>query len=212
DGNTLSFTGCISSYDSSTSVLSRSGSVATESESVGPGVLWGQPITVINEQSDLSLFSTSTSSQNTPVRTAAPSTTATPPVASSTAGFTSAAASPSSTAESSGLSTGASVGIGVGVALAVVFLLAIAGFFLWRRKRKGNRPAEPELDSRQVPPTVPPQPPAELDAERARHEMEGAYAPQKPAMSQPQSTSAYETARAKGWRPRTVGPMTELPT
>ncbi|KAI0015252.1 hypothetical protein F4780DRAFT_94226 [Xylariomycetidae sp. FL0641] len=42
--------------------------------------------------------------------------------------------SPESSDESSGLSSGAAAGIGVGVTLAVV-LMALAGWFVWRRKR-----------------------------------------------------------------------------
>ncbi|KAI9686434.1 MAG: hypothetical protein M1822_003781 [Bathelium mastoideum] len=208
DGNTYSFTGCISSYDSSTSVLSRSGSVATASASVGPGELWGQPITVMNQQSDLSLFSTSATSKTHAPTPAASATT----VASSTSSPPALETSTSAPANtSSGLSTGAAVGIGVGVGLGVLLLLAIVGFIWWRRRRN-NGTQRLELDGRQVqPPPMTNGPPQELDAQRAAQELEGSYAPVKHPHNT-EGTSAYNQTRTKRWRPRSAATPIELPT
>ncbi|KAL9096453.1 MAG: hypothetical protein Q9165_001450 [Trypethelium subeluteriae] len=219
DGNTLLFTGCISSYGSSTSVLSRSGSLATASASVGPGTLWGQPITVMNEASDLSLYSTTSTAMTT-------SQTALPVATSASLAQTSAqttaqtsvlpSTSSSSSPQSSGLSSGAAAGIGVGVAVAVIALISLAVFFWWRRRRARERPQAPEeLDGRQVPPMSAmsaPMPPQELDTSNTRQELEGSYAPAKNVRGNGENISAYERSRAQGWRPKTIGPPSELPT
>ena len=191
--------------------------MATASASVGPGQLWGQPITVMNQQSDQSLFltsSSSSSSTSTPTPSPSRSATTAPP-------STGVSSSPESTstvttqAASSGLSTGADVGIGVGVGLGVLVLLAVAGF-CWLRKRKARRPQQPELDGRQLPPMsnaghpITNAAPHELEARRVAQELEGSYAPTKSSRNTEQAT-AYNQARAKRWRPRSTASPSELP-
>jgi LPXTG-motif cell wall-anchored protein len=139
--STTIFAGCLSIYPESsgaTTVRARANDTDLTTTAIsGPISMWGQPVVVEFQQKDLTLFSTSTSSisSSTSSRssgTASPSATTAQPAITSTGSPT------PSTDPKSGLSTGAQAGIGVGVAIVALILLAIAAFFL-RRKRKASQ-------------------------------------------------------------------------
>lgn len=134
--------GCISEFDGTTTVSGRGNS--TMIEVIGTDLtMWAQPITVEYRQEDLSIFGiTSTASGPAETSGGTISNTATLPGANPTNNSSSPAnTSPPSTpgqegTSSSGLSTGAKAGIGIAVGIAVVALIAIAAFFILRRRKQ----------------------------------------------------------------------------
>jgi len=92
--------------------------------------MWAQPFWVEYQETDLSLFSTTTSLTNSPASlTAQPSSTKQTPI-----GSTAAASSAANVIPYSGISTGAKVGIAIGAALGALFVLSGALFFCLRRR------------------------------------------------------------------------------
>ncbi|KAL4811607.1 hypothetical protein BDW67DRAFT_171596 [Aspergillus spinulosporus] len=137
---TYIFAGCLSTYPAAspaTVVPARAGNFDITTSTVsGPITMWGQPITVAYEESDLPLFITTTTATSTARAllstatnsaqssdTGVPETTAVDEIASSDAEESSA-----------GLSTGAKAGIGAGAAAAGVIIFALL-FLLFRRSR-----------------------------------------------------------------------------
>lgn len=143
-----SYPGCISTLASTNSMLVTIRQETGDStEITGPVTMWGQPISILWEQKDLSLFvsATTTSASSTDSTTASETTAASLSTASaSTASTIAAAESDSSSGGSSGgLSTGAGIGIGVGVGVAgVAGLAALALWFFMRKKRNQKNPLE----------------------------------------------------------------------
>ncbi|KAH0381467.1 hypothetical protein KCU92_g6986, partial [Aureobasidium melanogenum] len=99
-------------------------------------VMWAQPITVAFQQSDLALFTTSSSS----ISSSSSTTTSTSSTISSINTVTSTPTTSPAPKKASSLSGGAIAGIVIG-ALAVLAIIAAAVFFL-RRQRKGSPSAE----------------------------------------------------------------------
>jgi LPXTG-motif cell wall-anchored protein len=136
--STTIFAGCLSIYPESsgaTTVRARANDTDLTTTAIsGPISMWGQPVVVEFQQKDLTLFSTSASTSSTSSGTASPSATTAQPAVTSTGSPT------PSTNPKSGLSTGAQAGIGVGVAIVALILLAIAAFFLRRKRKAGQKP------------------------------------------------------------------------
>ncbi|MCJ1406867.1 hypothetical protein MMC19_000937, partial [Ptychographa xylographoides] len=137
------YEGCVSTYagsSSPTTVPARvNDSDLTTTAVSGQITMWGQPITVEYEASDLSLFTTSTSSSTTSTSSSSTGTSSSTSSATQAPGTTSG---PTiiATSTSNGLSSGAIAGIVV-AALVIAILLAIIAFLLLRRKRRAQ--AEP---------------------------------------------------------------------
>ncbi|KAI9664032.1 MAG: hypothetical protein M1821_007523 [Bathelium mastoideum] len=202
DGGTLLFHGCLSSYTSSTFVGSRSGSLVPGSVSVGPGTLWGQPLTMLYQEKDLTHFAKfpstsakpsagSTSIVPSPTNPAALATAS----RSSTPQNTPSPTSIPSTSHASAISSAAAAGIGIGGGLGIL-LLALATFLLWRHRSRRRRqrldsttataspphPGIAELGGKPISitnlPPAPPPSPKELEGARL-HELYGSYASRK---------------------------------
>ncbi|KAJ5993466.1 hypothetical protein N7451_009190 [Penicillium sp. IBT 35674x] len=106
-------------------------------EITGPVTMWGQPISIIWEKKDLSLFVSATTTSADSTTASGTTATSLSTASASTASATATAGSGSSSGGSSGgLSTGAGIGIGVGVGVAgVAGLAALALWFFMRKKR-----------------------------------------------------------------------------
>lgn len=135
--------GCISEFDGTTTVSGRGNS--TMIKVIGTDLtMWAQPITVEYRQKDLSIFGI-TSTASGPAETSSGGTisnTATLPGANPTNNSSSPAnTSPASTPGqdnpgSTGLSTGAKAGIGIAFGILAVAVIAIAAFFILRRRKQ----------------------------------------------------------------------------
>jgi hypothetical protein len=108
--------------------------------------MWGQPITVEYQQTDVSLYTTSTSKPPTSSATAPPARTTKSDIPAETAPLQSNL----SEEPQAGLSTGAKAGIGVAAA---VIVLGLIGFLVWFMKRRSHRsqlPKLPELSDSEI--------------------------------------------------------------
>ncbi|KKK22186.1 hypothetical protein P175DRAFT_0492829 [Aspergillus ochraceoroseus IBT 24754] len=122
------YQGCLGTYTGATSVAARAGGFGsadyTTSTSIsGTYQMWGQPITVEFEASDMSLYKTATMTSTS--STSSPSST--PPTSS-----------PSST--SSKLSSGSKAGIAVGATVGGLVVLGLLIFWLLMMRRKHKQP------------------------------------------------------------------------
>ncbi|OJJ46174.1 hypothetical protein ASPZODRAFT_142797 [Penicilliopsis zonata CBS 506.65] len=132
------YQGCLSTFTGSTSVAARAGGFGssdytTSTTISGTYTMWGLPIVIEYQSSDLSLYTTATATSTT-----------------STTSTTSAAPSTQSSSSSSGLSTGAKAGIAVGAVVGALLLLGLFGFWLRRsraEKRRQITPIAPETTS-----------------------------------------------------------------
>ncbi|KAJ5525228.1 hypothetical protein N7494_011878 [Penicillium frequentans] len=139
-----SYPGCISTLASTSSMLVPIRQETGDStEITGTVTMWGQPISILWEKKDLSLFvSATTTSASSTDSTTASGTTATSLSAASAskASATATAGSDSSSGGSSGgLSTGAGIGIGVGVGVAGVAGLVALALWLFMRKKRNQK-------------------------------------------------------------------------
>ena len=142
------FEGCLSDFSGTTKVAARdNSSMITVSGS--DITMWAQPISVLYQARDLSLFdvtttsadSTKTTSGGTISKTATlPANTIENPDAVQTSGGNgTSASSDNNTPEFTGLSTGATAGIAVGAALIGVGIIATLVFFIMRKRRNARR-------------------------------------------------------------------------
>jgi hypothetical protein len=124
------YQGCISTYSGATSVAARAGGLegqpdtTTSTSLSGTYAMWGMPITVEFQATQLSLYTTTTSTSTSPTTNS---------VSQTTSFISPTETSSSSPAASGGLSTGAKVGIAVGAVAGVLILLGIA-ILRWRRR------------------------------------------------------------------------------
>ncbi|KAJ5921325.1 hypothetical protein N7466_009651 [Penicillium verhagenii] len=153
--------GCVSTYTGTTFVAARAGGspspdYTTSKTASGTIRMWGQPITIMYQASDLSIYPTSAYTS------------------SSSPSSSSAAASSSNT-----LSTGAKAGIAVGSVVGALLLFGV-GLFWWRSRKEMRRPQEsgtqdttdtPEWDHSMAMSSVPM--PAELENRSMRSELGG---------------------------------------
>lgn len=143
ESSSILFAGCISTYTGSgspTSVPARDGNTLNSTTVTGPVTMWGQPLTVEYQASDLSLFTTSTIAIATKSPASTPSTLIalpSPPAASQPAPTTI-----NTPVSKDSLGPGVIAGIAIGIGALSIALLAVA-FLLFRRKRKQRRSQVP---------------------------------------------------------------------
>ncbi|KAJ5672992.1 hypothetical protein N7507_002119 [Penicillium longicatenatum] len=150
------YPGCISTLASTNSMLVTIRQETGDStEITGPVTMWGQPISILWEKKDLSLFvpatTTSASITSNTDSTTASGTTATSSLSTastSPASATSDSGSSSVGSSSGGLSTGAGIGIGVGVGVAGVAGLAALAIWFFMRKKRSQRSTPENPDTR----------------------------------------------------------------
>ncbi|KAL4898863.1 hypothetical protein BDW74DRAFT_184287 [Aspergillus multicolor] len=124
--------GCVSTFSGTTRVAARAGGLGTSIDFTtsttvsGTLEMWAQPITIMYQESDLSLYTTTTTNRSSSTTSNATSDTAPNPSDVHTA--------ETETSSSDGLSGGAIAGIAVGCVAGVLVLLGLV-FIMWRRKR-----------------------------------------------------------------------------
>ncbi|KAJ5495480.1 hypothetical protein N7539_000596 [Penicillium diatomitis] len=161
DGPNGIYAGCLSMLQSdSSTILTVRQETSASTEIVGPVTIWGQPILIAMESSDLSLFvpatTTTSLSSMSPAQTStshvsSSGSSSTPSSSSASSSFTTQSSSTQSTLSptsapgtiTSGLSSGTKAGIGIGAGVGVLGIIAlIAAIFIFRRRRKHPVPQD----------------------------------------------------------------------
>jgi hypothetical protein len=131
--------GCISSFSGTTTVPMRTDNTDLATTTLfatsSPITMWGQPITIEYQQKDVSLFGSATSSSSSSSSTAAITDSSSSISTTASLSGSSAAQSSVSSTTSSSLSTGAKAGIGLGLGILAVILIALAAFFITKRRQ-----------------------------------------------------------------------------
>lgn len=109
----------------------------------GPMVMWAQPITILLQSSDSSLFVTSTSMTSSSTVSLTTSTTSVSSTSSLQQSQTTQPTPSSTATPTTGLSPGAKAGVGIGVAIGVLAVLGLIAWWLRSRKTKNGAVAPP---------------------------------------------------------------------
>jgi hypothetical protein len=130
------YAGCTSilAPSNSTIVSVRASQTGEGTMVVGPMTMWAQPITVLLQSSDSSLFVSSTSSSSTSISsTPSPTSISTIIPVSTTSPTPTSQPSPMLSTD---VSVGAKAGIGIGVGIGVLVIFSMVGWWLHRRKTR----------------------------------------------------------------------------